>query len=332
MTRTQKLGLCTWLPEDPVCLAEVNDNFTRLDDSGGRALRLAEAGLVQLGGLMAAQAHQGGHAAYANMQVDAFRDSAQISAYAGVFYRGKCVELLTAGLADGTVKSSTIDSGGDFNAANITRSVDVTQTWANLFTFHPDAFGTLTNLHLQTANSSSTSHASQVKLSIWDAERDEMILETQMGTISRGSGADQPVDFPVELLLDPNKRYAMKLWVESAKSASVSMSSLVFSVTPVIYNTGSVTMQETPIPAETTRVELLLHSADTAPEASLRFDAGEYSLLHATQIKPDALPGGASCTLRRYTADIPAGAQTAQLKLSLSGNSCKVYDYALVML
>lgn len=31
MTRTQKLGLCTWLPEDPVCLAEVNDNFSRLD-------------------------------------------------------------------------------------------------------------------------------------------------------------------------------------------------------------------------------------------------------------------------------------------------------------
>ena len=179
MTRTQKLGLCTWLPEDPVCLAEVNDNFTRLDDSGGRALRLAEAGLVQLGGLMAAQAHQGGHAAYANMQVDAFRDSAQISAYAGVFYRGNCVELLTAGLADGTVKSSTIGGDGDFNAANITRTVNVTQTWANLFTFHPDAFGTLTNLHLQTANSSSTSQASQVKLSIWDAERDEMILETQ---------------------------------------------------------------------------------------------------------------------------------------------------------
>ena len=39
MTRTQKLGLCTWLPEDPVCLAEVNDNFNRLDNSGARALR-----------------------------------------------------------------------------------------------------------------------------------------------------------------------------------------------------------------------------------------------------------------------------------------------------
>ena len=43
MTRTQKLGLCTWLPEDPVCLAEVNDNFSRLDTSGARALRQAEA-------------------------------------------------------------------------------------------------------------------------------------------------------------------------------------------------------------------------------------------------------------------------------------------------
>ena len=113
MTRTQKLGLCTWLPEDPVCLAEVNDNFTRLDASGGR-VAAAGGGWACVharrrdGG---AVAHQGGHAAYANMQVDAFRDSAQISAYAGVFYRGNCVELLTAGLADGTVKSSTI--GGE---------------------------------------------------------------------------------------------------------------------------------------------------------------------------------------------------------------------------
>ena len=55
MTRTQKLGLCTWLPEDPVCLAEVNDNFSRLDTSGARALRQAEAGLIALGGVMGTQ-------------------------------------------------------------------------------------------------------------------------------------------------------------------------------------------------------------------------------------------------------------------------------------
>ena len=47
MTRTQKLGLCTWLPEDPVCLAEVNDNFTRLDDSGGAILLILPQGQLE---------------------------------------------------------------------------------------------------------------------------------------------------------------------------------------------------------------------------------------------------------------------------------------------
>ena len=76
MTRTQKLGLCTWLPEDPVSLAEMNDNFSRLDANGGRSLLLAEASMLTLGGVMAALAHQGGHAVYAErVQVDAFQDA-----------------------------------------------------------------------------------------------------------------------------------------------------------------------------------------------------------------------------------------------------------------
>ena len=84
MTRTQKLGLCTWLPEDPVSLAEMNDNFSRLDANGGRSLLLAEAGLLSLGGAMAALAHQGGHAVYAErVQVDAFQDAEQIAANSG---------------------------------------------------------------------------------------------------------------------------------------------------------------------------------------------------------------------------------------------------------
>ena len=98
MTRTQKLGLCTWLPEDPVCLAEVNDNFSRLDASGGQALRQARAGLITLGGLMSAQAHQGGHAVYSDsIQVDAFQDTEQVADYTGSYFLNKQVELLTAG-------------------------------------------------------------------------------------------------------------------------------------------------------------------------------------------------------------------------------------------
>ena len=114
MTRTQKLGLCTWLPEDPVCLAEVNDNFSRLDTSGARALRQAEAGLIALGGVMAAQAHQGGHAAYSDsIQADAFSDMEQVADYIAMAARPSALNvslgsIFSAGFAVVSVRSSSI--------------------------------------------------------------------------------------------------------------------------------------------------------------------------------------------------------------------------------
>ena len=50
MTRTEHLGLCKWVPEDPVSLEQMNDNFSRLDENGGRSVRLAESGLVTRAG------------------------------------------------------------------------------------------------------------------------------------------------------------------------------------------------------------------------------------------------------------------------------------------
>lgn len=37
MTRTERLQLCRWAPEDFVSLEQVNENFTRLDAVGGRS-------------------------------------------------------------------------------------------------------------------------------------------------------------------------------------------------------------------------------------------------------------------------------------------------------
>ena len=183
MTRTQKLGLCTWLPEDPVCLAEVNDNFNRLDTSGARALRQAEAGLIALGGVMAAQAHQGGHTAYSDsIQADAFSDMEQVADYTGVYFLNQCGELLTEGVSDGTVFGNTADNA--FNASGISRATQVTQTWVKLFSFYPDAYGTLSTLKLQSvATTGSTTTA--VKLAIWDSATRESLLETELATMTR---------------------------------------------------------------------------------------------------------------------------------------------------
>ena len=256
MTRTQKLGLCTWLPEDPVCLAEVNDNFSRLDTSGARALRQAEAGLIALGGVMAAQAHQGGHAAYSDsIQADAFSDMEQVADYTGVYFLNQCGELLTEGVSDGTVFGNAADNA--FNASGISRATQVTQTWVKLFSFYPDAYGTLSTLKLQSvATTGSTTTA--VKLAIWDSATHESLLETELATMTRSGGTDDPITFNTPFLLDPNRKYDMMLWIESMAASTFTLKSIVFSVTPVIYQEGSVSLNARAIPSGCTHAEILL--------------------------------------------------------------------------
>ena len=335
MTRTQKLGLCTWLPDDPVCLAEVNDNFNRLDSSGGRSMQLAESALVSLGGLMAAQAYQGGHAAYAqNITVDAFCDTAQMASYDGVLYRNMRLELMSAGLEGGTVSGGTNSTagGGAYNASNVQRITKTEQVWTKLFDFYPDAYGSLTKLRLQTFSTSTASKQARIKLAICDTEADEVLWQSELTSISRGSSEDTAVEFTLSSLLDPNPKYAMMLWLEYIPSISFGLTSMVFTVTPIVYSSGSVTMNQTPVPAGAQRAVLLVHTDAEAPALSLRFDGGTYTLLTQEAETADAIPGGESCTLRRYTLDVPDAAETAQLKLALPAAGCKIYDYALILL
>lgn len=327
MTRTQKLGLCTWLPEDPVNLAEMNDNFSRLDANGGRSLLLAEAGMRTLGGVMAAVAHQGGHAMYAErVQVDAFQDADQIAENGGVYYRGKKLELLPEGLQSDEVWGSpgTTSTNAYYNVTNLTKALKPKQQWNKLFNFYPNAFGKLTKLKL--VLNTTVSQTTTIKLAIQDTEAAQDVLTTEFVTIP----ADQKnFEFPVDLLLDPNRRYAMCSWLEEG-STTISMSCIEFTITPLVFTNGSVTMKPMAIPAGTARLELLLHDSGAAASASLRFGAGEFVALTQHSAKADKISGGTGATLRLYSVDVPAGAQTAQLKLTLNGAACKVHDYALV--
>lgn len=337
MTRTQKLGLCTWLPEDPVCLAEVNDNFSKLDASGGRALRLAETGMVTLGGLMAAQAHQGGHSAYAScIQADAFQDSAQISSYTGAYFRGKQLELLTEGLAaEGTIDggSSSLPGSGDYNASNVSRHIESTQVWAKLFDFEPDLYGTVTNIYMKTLSGTTTSQNAQIKLGIFVRDTGVVLWESELTTIPRGGSADAGFNLALNFLLDPNQKYTMNIWVESMPSVHLTFSSMKFTVTPVIFETGEAAMAPMALQEGATRAVLLLHAtAAQAPQVSLRYDTGEYSAMQAETTLPDMIPGGTGCLLYRYAFQLAEGKSKMQLKLTLPSANCKIFDYALVQI
>ena len=115
-------------------------------------------------------------------------------------------------------------------------------------------------------------------------------------------------------------------------ASTFTLKSIVFSVTPVIYQEGSVSLNARAIPSGCTHAEILLHASTETAQAALRFDSGEFTALTPTQTVSDKLPGGTRCTLLRYRVDIPGNAQTAQLKLTLPSQSCKIYDTALVLL
>ena len=334
MTRTEKLGLCTWLPEDPVSLSEMNDNFTRLDASGGQALRLSQNGLITLGGLLAAQAHFGAHGAYAEgIAASAFQDTAQMDGFAGgLLWRNKKLEVVTAALAAGSVSggTSTSQGSGDYHAENIIFTVSERQQWVQLFTFQPDAYGTITSLTLQTASTASLSTAAHVKLSIWAGET--KLCETSMGTITRPSGADTPVSFSLSQAVNPNIRYSMRIWIEDMPTPSAGFETMTFAVTPNTYASASFTAKAMTLPAGTQHIAVLVHASGIAPQAALRFGTGSYTTMSAQSTRDDLLSNGTACKVYQYLMTVPDGAAKAQLRLTLPGAACQIHDFAMILL
>lgn len=331
MTRTEHLGLCKWVPEDPVSLEQMNDNFSRLDENGGRSVRLAESGLVTLGGLLAVQAHNGGRPAFAEgMIVDAFQDTSLMDTYSGgLLFLNKKLQLAPVCPSSATVSFS---GATGFNGAVISNEIVSEKAWADIFTFRPDGYCVATKLTLKTGSSTSTGTPAHMKLSIWKGST--KLCETAMGVINHYSDAtESAAEYTINQALDPNFTYTMKLWIEDKTMYSATLSYVKFDVTPSSYNTGTATCSGISLPAETKRAEILVHATAAVPTVSVRFaSSGSFTTLTVKSIADEVLPGGTACKLRRYAMDVPDGATTAQVRLSVSGSSCIVYDYAMVLL
>lgn len=316
------------------------ENSQNLVTSGGTYQAVKEAGdaakdamdafkqtwaavpMIHVGGVMAAVAHQGGGAAYSErVQVDAFQNSSQIAERENIYYRGGGgVKLLTAGQSGGVIYGSPSSTNVNaFHAKTLSNRI-TKDARTKLCTFYADGFGQLTNLTVLFTDS--MSYSMKMKLIIQDTEANQDVLTTELKTFASTS----TVSFPVGFRMDPNCRYALYAYAEDR---GVVMSKITFTITPLVYSSGSVTMQPLTIPAGTARLELLLHDNGTAPAVALKFDSGAFTDLTQLSVKADKLPGGTAAKLRRYTVDVPDGAQAAQLKLSLS-SSCKIYDYALI--
>ena len=287
---------------------------------------------VAVGGTMALLLHLGGTInSSKSIRASAFQNDNGFTTDKVVWVNNKKVEMLTNGQEGGGITFTTGQDSvsGIMHPSNGVRQVSKKQQWVNIFDFYPDAFGNITQLKLQTNSSATSSRNTIVKLSIWDKSNNTMIYETSMGSISHPYSEDKPVTFTVDFLLDPNKKYSMKIWVESSGVHQVVIDTVTFTITPIVYDNGSVIINTIPNDGYS-KVVLLTHANDgDAIQAVIKFDSGGSNNMNLTDTATDLLLNNTSCKMYRYEYNVPNNVSNISCSINMvKGNV--VYDYALI--
>ena len=284
---------------------------------------------VAVGGTMALLLHLGGTInSSKSIRASAFQNDNGFTTDKVAWVNNKKVEMLTNGQEGGSITLFNTISG-IMHPSNGVRQVSKQQQWVNIFDFYPDAFGNITQLKLQTTDGASSGQNTTVKLSIWDKSDDTMVYETSTGSIRHSSGEDRPVTFTVDFLLDPNKKYSMTIWVESSGVHQVAIATVTFTITPIVYDNGSVIINTIPNDGYS-KVVLLTHATDgDAIQAVIQFDSGGSNNMNLTDTATDLLLNGTSCKMYRYEYNVPNNVSNISCSINMvKGNV--VYDYALI--
>ena len=284
---------------------------------------------VAVGGTMALLLHLGGTInSSKSIRASAFQNDNGFTTDKVAWVNNKKVEMLTNGQEGGSITLFNTISG-IMHPSNGVRQVSKKQQWVNIFDFYPDAFGNITQLKLQTTDSASSSQNTTVKLSIWDKSNNTMVYETSTGSIRHSSGGDRPVTFTVDFLLDPNKKYSMKIWFQNMSVASALVDTVTFTITPIVYDNGSVIINTIPNNGYS-KVVLLTHANDgDAIQPVIKFDSGGSNNMNLTDTATDLLLNGTSCKMYRYEYNVPNNVSNISCSINMvKGNV--VYDYALI--
>ena len=273
---------------------------------------------VAVGGTMALLLHLGGTINSSKLiHASAFQNDNGFTTDKVAWVNNKKVEMLRTGQEGGSITftDSNTPASGIMHPSNGVREIGNKQQWVNIFDFYPDAFGNITQLKLQTNNQNT-----RAKLSIWDKSNNTMIYETSIGSVSHPYGVD--------VLLDPNKKYSMKIWVESSSVFQVVMDTITFTITPIIYDNGSVIINTIPNNGYS-KVVLLVHANDgDAIQPVIKFDGGSNNM-NLTDTATDLLLNGTSCKMYRYEYNVPNNVSNISCSINMvKGNV--VYDYALI--
>ena len=313
MTRTEKLGLCTWVENDPVSLTEMNENFTKLDTFGAQAISCADAAGINIAGLLLHSHHAGEDISFASRAaVGDLTRNEDASEYENVYFsRADGALLLQEGYAGETrsVKES--------NGSSLTMSASKSPKY--LMSFTPTGYANLNYIVINTYTSVSGSFTDQVKLYCGG----QLVAESAE-LVNTESSKRYELSFS-NVLLNPNKTY--DIYFITDRESSRIVTDVEVQSTPVIYTSGWLISQPVQLPAICERAVVHIYAGGTPFTLEYRLNGGAWNDAAPASEKQAASQTGAACTLSRF--DLPlAGAQTLELRMALPAADSVVYGYS----
>ncbi len=315
MTRTETLGLYTWVESDPVSLTQMNENFTTLDGAAGRVISRADAANVNVAGLLLHNRYADRDISFAqNVMIADLARAADAQSYEQLYFskNGACV--LSEGYSGETV-SPRKPNGSAIVLSNAVSPV-------TLWTMQPDGYAELQKLNVVMVSNVSVKFTDQILL-----YSGGVLVARSNEYVKSDTTAVRIFDYTFEnVILDPNRTYEVRMTTTSPTARTIANATVT--ATPLVYTGGWLACHAADLPTGCERAIINVYAGGTAPQLEWRVNSGTYSVAASAGQTAAKSPSGVACRLYRYEIPLNADARTLQLRFHLLAADSIVHGVA----
>lgn len=302
MTKTQYLQLNTWVDSDPVEVAQMNENFSILDQKSGYNIICSDAASINTSCLLLQAKRDGKDVSYAQRAL--LYDLTQLSDIAQhefVYVTPTCTKIPV----------------GDFTGVPnkyLKKNVSSVNSPLLFYSFQPSSYATFTGISL-TFNGAYYDGSCSVEVRCGGST----LANSNTVTLNDA----QSVSFPFNIALDPSKTY--DLYFTSSTPIIAVLGDMTITAQPVTPASGTLTTIASAIAADTRRIVLHLHAQGPLPQLQLQYNGGTF--------QPALTPvSTGSAAFHRYDVALPTGVQSVAVKLTLSSTDTVLYGLCAALI
>lgn len=319
MTLTGNLGLCTWVESDPVSLTQMNENFTKLDAAGGRAIFRADAANINLAGLMLHSHHAGEDVSFAqNVFLGDLTQIADAAQYANIRFSSAGAHILSTGYSGGTINPLRTESGASITVSGSTSP-------KKILTFQPSGYGYLTSIRIDLSGNIASTFTDYLTLRCGG----QQVAQSAEYVKSDTSSVNTITYTFQSTLLDPNCSY--DLYFHTNAVILRTLSSATITASPCIYTSGWLTSLPVELPAGCARVHLNVYTAGAPADVAYRENGGAWKSSAPYDSRTAKSQTGMTCALRSHTFAVTEEAEL-ELRFTLPAATSVLYGFSAAIL